>query len=99
MNTDRLRRFSPVPGKTFEAIKVGNVVAKIYKREHATAKDKNRESCKVADYTAGSRKRRRLVLITNERTPPAATERGCNKARQRCPFVKNLPTAWRQAAR
>lgn len=65
--SDRQRPFSPAKGKVFEAVKVGNIVVKIYKREHATAKDKNRESYEVSDYTTGRRKLRGFVDLGEAR--------------------------------
>ena len=67
ISTARQRPFSPAKGKTFEAIKVGNIAVKIYKREHATAKDKNRQSFEVAYFTSGKRKLRGFVDLGEAR--------------------------------
>jgi integrase len=65
--SDKQRPFSPAKGKTFEAVKVGNIVVKIYRREHATVKNTNRESYEVADYTTGRRKLRGFVDLDEAR--------------------------------
>jgi integrase len=65
--SDRQRAFSPAKGKSFEAVKVGNIVVKIYRREHATVKNTNRESYEVADYTTGRRKLRGFVDLGEAR--------------------------------
>ena len=56
MNATKERSWSPVEGETFEAITVGNVMVKIYRRRRTTAnRKKKRFIFEVGDYTSGRR--------------------------------------------
>lgn len=59
MNATKERSWSPVEGETFEAITVGNVMVKIYRRRRTTAnRKKKRFIFEVGDYTSGRRRLR-----------------------------------------
>ena len=59
MNATKERSWSPVKGEQFEAVSVGNVTVKLYRRRRLTAnRKKKRIIYELADYTSGVRRLR-----------------------------------------
>ena len=59
MNTTKERSWTPVKGEQFEAVSVGNVTVKLYRRRRWTAnRKKKRIIYELADYTGGRRRLR-----------------------------------------
>ena len=62
MSTTKTRSWTPVKGEQFEAVSVGNVTVKLYRRRRLTAnRKKHRTIYELVDYTGG---RRRLRSFT-----------------------------------
>jgi len=59
MSTTKERSWTPVKGEQFEAVSVGNVTVKLYRRRRITAnRKKKRTIYELADYTSGLRRLR-----------------------------------------
>jgi integrase len=59
MNATKERNWTPVKGEQFEAVSVGNVTVKLYRRRRLTAnRKKKRTIYELADYTSGVRRLR-----------------------------------------
>ena len=56
MSTTKARSWTPVKGEQFEAVNVGNVTVKLYRRVRQTANGKNKRTIyELSDYTSGVR--------------------------------------------
>ena len=59
MNTTKARNWTPVKGEQFEAVSVGNVTVKLYRRRRITANGKKKRTIyELADFTSGVRRLR-----------------------------------------
>jgi len=59
MNATKERNWTPVKGEQFEAVSVGNVTVKLYRRQRWTANRKTKRTIyELADYTSGVRRLR-----------------------------------------
>jgi integrase len=68
MNETKVRAWTPAKGEKFEAVTVGNVTVKIYRRQRVTAnRKKTRWIYELADYTSGIRRLRGFTDLTKAR--------------------------------
>ncbi len=68
MNATKVRNWTPVKDEQFEAVSVGNVTVKLYRRQRPTANGKRRRTIyELADYTSGVRRLRGFTDLAKAR--------------------------------